>query len=235
MQTISVRTTQNVFIDYPIASLGDRILAYLIDSLIQFAYIALIFYALYKLDLDSVALNVAIITLPFLGYHAVFEILMGGQSPGKRQMKIKVVRMDGTSPTIGNFLMRWLFRLVEIFLLRGAIAIITIAANGRGQRLGDVVAGTTVVKVVPQSASDTVFTIHDENYQPVFAEVMKLTDYDVELLQQALVANRDHGNNRPVDYASEQVKRYLGIESDMPPVKLLYTLIKDYSFYTSQH
>lgn len=233
MQTVSVRTTQNVFIDYPIASLGDRILAFLIDTLIQVAYIVLAYYVLDYLELESVAVNIIIVTLPYLLYHAIFEILMNGQSPGKRQMKIKVVRMDGSSPTIGNYLMRWLLRLVEVFMLQGALAMITIAANGKGQRLGDIVAGTTVVKLIPHQAAESVFTLAEEDYLPSFSQVTALNDYDVELIQQALVVNRDYGNLKPVTMLTEKVKSLLNIESDLPPVKFLYTVIKDYSYFTA--
>src|SRR5690606_21050190 len=132
------------------------------------AYNIICYFVLTELDLHSVAVNIAIVTVPFLLYHPLFEILMNGQSPGKRQMKIKVVSLDGSSPTIGGYLMRWLFRLVEVFMLRGAVAMVTIAANGKGQRLGDIAAGTTVVKLVPQHAtsSDAVFTQVESDYQP---------------------------------------------------------------------
>jgi hypothetical protein len=181
-----------------------------------------------------VAINIIIVTLPYLLYHAIFEILMNGQSPGKRQMKIKVVRMDGTSATIGNYLMRWLLRLVEVFMLRGALAMITIAASGKGQRLGDLVAGTTVVKLIPHQPAESVFTLAEEDYQPSFNQVTGLNDYDVELIQQALVVNRDYGNVRPVTMLTEKIKSLLNIESDLPPVKFLYIVIKDYSYFTAQ-
>ena len=235
MQTVSVRTAQNVFIEYPIASLGDRMLAFLIDAIILTAYNILCYYVLDTLDLHSIAANVAIVFVPFFLYHPLFEIFMNGQSPGKRQMRIRVVSMDGASPSIGGYLMRWLFRLVEIFMLRGALAMVTIAANGKGQRLGDVAAGTTVVKLVPQHAtsSDNVFTQVEGDYEAVFTEVKQLSDYDVELIQQALTVNREHGNIRPVTLLTEKVKSTLNIESDMPPVKFLYTIVKDYSYVTS--
>lgn len=235
MQTVSVRTAQNVFIEYPIASLGDRMLAFLIDAIILTAYNIICYFVLTELDLHSVAVNIAIVTVPFLLYHPLFEILMNGQSPGKRQMKIKVVSLDGSSPTIGGYLMRWLFRLVEVFMLRGAVAMVTIAANGKGQRLGDIAAGTTVVKLIPQHAtsSDAVFTQVESDYQPSFLEVQQLSDNDIEMIQQALAVNLEQGNIRPVTLLTEKVKSLLGIESDLPPVKFLYTIVKDYSYVTS--
>src|SRR5690606_23107781 len=118
---------------------------------------------------------------------------------------------------------------------RGAVAMVTIAANGKGQRLGDIAAGTTVVKLVPQHAtsSDAVFTQVESDYQPSFLEVQQLSDNDIEMIQQALAVNLEQGNIRPVTLLTEKVKSLLGIESDLPPVKFLYTIVKDYSYVTS--
>jgi uncharacterized RDD family membrane protein YckC len=152
MQTVSVRTTQNVVIDYPVASLGDRILAYFIDVLIMIAYVILLILVIGFGEIGSPAIIISLISIPLFLYHLLFEIFMNGQSPGKRQMNIKVVRLDGTPPTIGNYIIRWLLRIIEIDLMSGAIALLTIAISGKGQRVGDIAAGTTVVKLVEQQA-----------------------------------------------------------------------------------
>ncbi|HEY8513095.1 MAG TPA: RDD family protein [Cyclobacteriaceae bacterium] len=230
METIRVRTTQNVFIEYPVASLGDRMLAFFIDAIILTAY-NFVCYFILKEYTFSTTVRVLLITVPFLLYHPVFEILMNGQTPGKRQMRIKVVNLDGSSPTIGGYLMRWLFRLVEVFILRGALAIVTIAANGKGQRLGDIAAGTSVVKLVPAEAtrSANVFATPEEGYEPTFPQAAQLNDSDMEVIYQALEVNRDTGNASPANLLSEKVKSLLGVETDMPPVKFLYTIIKDHN------
>lgn len=230
METIRVRTTQNVFIEYPVASLGDRMLAFLIDALILTAYNFVCYFILDEYSF-STTVNVLLVTVPFFLYHPVFEILMNGQTPGKRQMRIKVVSIDGSSPTIGGYLMRWLFRLVEVFLLRGALAMVTIAANGKGQRLGDIAAGTSVVKLVPKEAtrSSNVFTSAEEGYEPTFPQATQLSDVDLETIYQALEVSRDTGNPLPADRLSVKVKSLLGIESDLPPVKFLYTILKDHN------
>jgi hypothetical protein len=160
---------------------------------------------------------------------------MNGQSPGKKQMNIKVVRMDGTPATIGNYIIRWLLRLFEIDLMSGAIAMLTIAINGKGQRLGDLAAGTTVVKLVEQRdvSAKEVFTVAEEQYVPTYPQVVQLTDQDIELIQQALEVNRSTGNYQPVLAIVDKVQAKLGIQTDLPPVKFLYTLIKDYGHITA--
>lgn len=235
MYMVRVRTTQNVVIDYPLAGLGDRILAYLIDGLILIAYSALCWGAFELLDLRSEWVNTLIITIPYLLYHLLFEIFMDGQSPGKRQRKIKVVRLDGTSPSIGNYLLRWFFRLIEVMLLQGALAMVTIASSKKGQRLGDLVAGTTVVKLAKEEevTAESVFTLVDETYVPTFAGVINLSDRDVEMIQQALQVNRETGNMKPVMILVDKLKTLFGIDADLPPVKLLYTVVKDFTMLTA--
>jgi uncharacterized RDD family membrane protein YckC len=236
MQTVTIRTTQNVLIEYPVASLSDRIFAYLIDLAILIAYFILMAVVADGIGFFSLAAFIALFIIPALLYHVLFEIFMNGQSPGKKQMGIKVVRLDGTPPTIGNYIIRWLLRLIEIDVLSGAIAMLTIAVNGKGQRLGDIAAGTAVVKLVKhrEVTAREVFTLADENYVPVFAQVILLKDHDLELVQQALEVNRSTGNSQPVMAVTEKIKALLGIQTDMPPVKFLYTVVKDYGHLTAR-
>ena len=235
MQIIRVRTTQNVFIDYPVGSVGDRILAYLLDRLILIIYSLAVAAVLIQLDIESSPLLLILFGTPWLFYSLLFEIFMNGQTPGKKVLKIKVVRLDGTPPTIGDYLLRWIFAFVDIFILSGAIAVVMVAMGGKGQRLGDVVAGTSVVKLLEhqQVTSQKVFVEVEQQYTPVFSQVINLNDRDIELIQRALEANRDQGNIQPVMVITNKIKSLLQIETDMPPVKFLYTIIKDYQTITA--
>jgi uncharacterized RDD family membrane protein YckC len=235
MQIIRVRTTQNVFIDYPVGSVGDRILAYLLDRLILIIYSLAVAAVLIQLDIESSPLLLILFGTPWLFYSLLFEIFMNGQTPGKKVLKIKVVRLDGTPPTIGDYLLRWIFAFVDIFILSGAIAVVMVAMGGKGQRLGDVVAGTSVVKLLEhqQVTSEKVFVEAEQEYTPVFSQVINLSDRDIELIQRALEANRDQGNIQPVMVITDKIKSLLQIETDMPPVKFLYTIIKDYQTITA--
>lgn len=235
MQIIRVRTTQNVFIDYPVGSVGDRILAYLLDRLILIVYSVAVLAAFTKLEIETSYLWLIFFGFPWLFYSLLFEIFMDGQTPGKKALKIKVVRLDGTPPTIGDYLLRWIFAFVDIFILSGAVAVVMVAMGGKGQRLGDVVAGTAVVKLLEheQVVSQKVFVEPEEQYTPVFSQVVSLSERDIELVQRALEANRDQGNMQPVIVVTDKIKSLLNIETDMPPVKFLYTIIKDYQTITA--
>ncbi|MGE0587814.1 MAG: RDD family protein [Cyclobacteriaceae bacterium] len=236
MHSINVRTTQNVFIQYPVASVGDRIVAFLLDRLILIAYTVFIFALFINLEMRVTWLWYAFLGIPWIFYHLFFEIVMNGQSPGKRVMKVKVVRLDGTPPTIGNYLMRWIFSFIDYYFLSGVIAMIVIATGGKGQRLGDLVAGTSVVKLVEQQeiSSNQIFVKAEEDYVPTFAQVIQLTENDIELIQRALEVNRDQGNSQPVLAVTEKIKALLGIKTDLPPVKFLYTIVKDFNHITSR-
>lgn len=236
MYTISVRTAQNVLIHYPVASIGDRILAYLLDQLIKVLYFFAVIVLFINAEIREEWLIIVMFALPYLFYSLAFEIFMNGQTPGKRAMNIQVVRLDGTPPSIGGYVIRWLFALLEFTVSSGIIAVITVLVTGKGQRLGDVVAGTAVIKLIKQEVftSSQVFVSPDETYQPTFNQVIALTEQDVELIQQALEVNRTQGNSKPMLMAADRVKSLLGIQTDMAPVKFLYTIVKDYQHHASK-
>ena len=236
MHTIQVRTAQHVLIHYPIASVGDRILGYLLDLLILSLYFIGMVTLVIQTNLDESWVLILLFGLPYLFYSLAFEIFMNGQTPGKRALNIQVVRLDGSAPTVGNYIIRWLFALLEFSISSGVIAILTILITGKGQRLGDLVGGTAVVKLIPQEeiTGREVFVAAEASYQPTFSQVIALTEHDVELIQQALEVNRHHDNPRPMLMAAERVKNLLSIQTDMPTIKFLYTIIKDFNHYTSR-
>jgi len=236
MQTIQVRTTQNAFIHYPVASVGDRIMAYLLDQLFKITYAIAIGILLFNADVGGEWVLISIIGIPWLLYSVLFEIFMNGQTPGKRVLAIKVIRLNGTAATIGDYILRWIFGLIDFGILSGAIAVIIIVAGGKGQRLGDLVAGTSVVKLAEQKeiTASEVFVAPEAAYQPTFFEAAQLYEKDIEIIQRALEVNRDHGNPAPMLAVTEKLKTQLGIKTDMPPVKFLYVLIKDFNYLTSR-
>jgi uncharacterized RDD family membrane protein YckC len=235
MQTIRVRTTQNVFIHYPLASIGDRIGAYLIDRIALVLYCVAVVVALINLSIELWWVYMILVGFPFIFYSLLFEIFMDGQTPGKRLVKIKVVRLDGTQPSIGDYLFRWLFSFID-FLFSGAVAVIIMAINGKGQRLGDIVAGTSVVKLIEQQeiTANDIFITPEEAYQPVFSQVTQLSEKDIEVIQRALETARRQGNMQPAALVSDRIRSLLGIQTDLAPTEFLYAVIKDFNHLTSR-
>lgn len=236
MQTISVRTTQNVFIQHPVASLGDRILAYVLDLIILIAYIIAIVGLFINMDLEVIWVWIVFVAAPWMFYHLLFEIFMNGQSPGKRVMKIQVVRLDGTEPSVGDYILRWAFSLIDFYVLSGALAVVIIAAGGKGQRLGDLVAGTTVVKLIDQReiTASNIFITPAQTYVPTFPQVIQLESRDIELIQRALEAQVQFDNHQPIMMVTEKIKSMLGIQTELPPAEFLYTLVKDFNHLSAR-
>ncbi len=131
MTHVRIRTAQNVEIDFEVAGLGDRVLAAMIDYFLLICYLfALMIFAGI---IESQALLV-VGALPYLLYFLVSEVFMNGQSVGKRIRRIKVVRLDGGQPTLGQYLLRWLLRFVDIDLTSGLAAVTTVLVTDTGQR-----------------------------------------------------------------------------------------------------
>ncbi|MCA6074357.1 RDD family protein [Fulvivirga sedimenti] len=235
MQTIQIQTTQNVGIQYAVAGLGERIGAYLLDSVIIGAYVIIVMFLLTSVGINTYWIFI-LFYLPAFFYHLISEALMDGQSIGKKQFGLKVVRLDGNPVTLGNYVMRWILRLVDISITSGAVALLSIAVTKEGQRIGDIAAGTTVVRLREQRPvqSHQVIEQIDSDYVPQFKSAASLRAEDIELIRQALSTYKSTGNVQPILAITEKVKEHLQIESDMPPVTFLYTILKDYSYLNSQ-
>jgi len=234
MDKLSIETTQNVSIEYEIGSLGDRILATLIDGLIIFGYYIII-TVLFRIVGNSGGIGssffiiLLIFILPALLYPLLCETFMNGQTFGKRARKIRVIRIDGKQPTFGNYLLRWLIGLVEITFY-GIIALITIVLNGKGQRLGDIAAGTAVIKMkTRESVSNTAFENVDESYTPVFPQVADLSDEDITLIKQVLLVDDPENYYTIKAKLVAKIKETLKIESTLDHETFLRTLLKDFN------
>ena len=244
MGKVRIQTAQNVDIEYEVASVGDRILAYLIDVVIILSYIILVALLTFlgsKVFLGQVPPAgfiglVVLLYLPILLYDLLLEILMDGQSFGKRQRQIKVVKLDGSQPGIGSYLLRWLLRLIDLSLFSGGVALITILINGKGQRLGDIAAGTAVVKLKQRATlDDTIFVEVGADYIPVFPLVAGLDAGAIATVKEVLQTTARQGKRGMDDpeqllaKTKEVLEGSLGLSSELPPRDFLTTVIKDYN------
>ena len=131
MQSVDVRTAQNVRIRYEAASIGDRIVAYILDTIMLVAVIFGISTILSSLE-TSLPVSISVVLfIPVMSYHLLCEVFLNGQSIGKMVLNIKVVKLDGSRPSLGAYLIRWLFRILEITLFTGVLALIVILINGK--------------------------------------------------------------------------------------------------------
>ncbi|HSP87285.1 MAG TPA: RDD family protein [Ignavibacteriaceae bacterium] len=195
MQKISIETTQNVTIDYDIAGIGDRVIAGLLDFLIMFGYligiiILLTFFDQINLGFEFGIAIWIILYLPVFFYDFLCEIFMDGQSFGKKARKIKIIKMDGSQPTIGSYFLRWILKPIDVYFTYGSVGIITLFINGKGQRLGDLAANTTAIKMKQTLRfEDTVFYNIPENYDLKFPQVSLLNDNDIRVIKDVINLN----------------------------------------------
>ncbi|MEP1096005.1 MAG: RDD family protein [Cyclobacteriaceae bacterium] len=223
-------TNQNIEIDLELASLGERILAFFIDALVIFGFMIMI-----SMIFSSAGETLLVIILiPFMFYSLFFEYFGNGQSLGKKAMNIKVVKMDGTTPTIGAYLLRWLFRLIDIYILYGGVSVLSIIVTENGQRIGDLAAGTIVIKVRNVEMSAILKSPAKDDHIVSFPIVKQLTDQQIELMKKALEMRRQGFNKEGVSSIAEKLKEKFQIQTDLPDVKFLYTIIADYEYIANQ-
>ncbi len=243
METIRVSTAQNVDIDYEVAGLGERIVARLID-LAGFAVLYIVVLILMIASFrNSGTLGVVLIIIflvIFVFYDLVCELTMDGQTFGKKIMKIKVISLDGGQPTFGQYLMRWIFRVIDFGFIFGwgLVALVCVAVSKNHQRIGDMLAKTTLIKTVPRTKIDQVafgFALPDD-YQHVFKEVLHLNDRDAELIFEVLSGFYQTGNTDLIYSMATKIKEHIAIviPAGMNELQFLETVMKDYNHLTAQ-
>ena len=240
MASSSILTGQFVRINQTPASVGERLLAQLIDWAIQGAYFSGLLY-LYVEVLDdflgfSSALQVIFIIfgiiLPTVFYGFLFELFGNGQTIGKRIMKMRVVKTDGSLPGIGSYLMRWMFMLIDGPLLSG-MGVIVMLINKDNRRFGDLAAGTMVIKqgiYRRLQVSLEEFEPFSRNYRPTYPAAENLSLEQVSLIDQTL---RLKENDQRIHALAEQVKHTLGIEhvQEADDASFLWHVKRDYQYY----
>ncbi len=247
MQTIDIRTTQNVTIEYELASLRERILAFFIDAIIIIAvYLVLILLGILAFgnDLNSAgdaffALVAFFPVIGLVGYQLLSEVIADGQSWGKKSLGLKVVRLDGKEPSLTDYLLRAVFHLVDTLFSMGVMAALMISSSTKNQRLGDITANTTVIKI----RSSQRFRLEDilkintiEDYQPEYPAVKQLSEEDMLLVKNVITRYRTFGNTAHVEAIEELTRKMCELlDISEPPrdkVGFLKTLIKDYIVLT---
>jgi len=242
MATIRITTSQNIDIDYEVAGLGERILGWLIDIVIfgLIFFLGMVGVGLIAAVNDSgigVIILIGIYASLFVFYDLICEIFMNGQSIGKRIMKIKVISLDGGQPTVSQYFLRWLFRIVDISLDGGVCALISIAVSEKQQRVGDMVAGTTLIRTEPRTQMQHIaFVPEADNYEPVFKEAGTLSEQDVTLIQDVINTYVKTKNAYVVQNMAMRIRNHLGVTqpNEMNDMRFLQTIIKDYSHIIAQ-
>ncbi|WP_318312447.1 RDD family protein [Flagellimonas crocea] len=237
MEQFQIETAQNITINQNTSHLGERMLAYIIDSFIILVYTILVIVFLLSLDVDieDQWAFYLILTLPAFFYYLLFETLMDGRTIGKGTMKLRVVKLDGSKPNFGNYFVRWALRIIDVSLTSGGGAVLTILIRGKGQRIGDIAAGTTVISEKKQvSLRDTLLRELPEDYRPTFPQVTVFKDEEMRTIKELYDGARRNGNHNIIVSLDKRIKEILGVQTALKPIDFVDVIIKDYNYYTQK-
>ncbi len=201
-ETLIIETPERVPLAFALASIGNRFLAVAIDHSIQYFSIFIIAWAFISLTglsggessvgtlLDempkwTIAILIIVVFLIFSGYFIFFEWLWNGQTPGKRLLKLRVIREDGRPITLWEAMARNLLRIFDavpgLVIPVYSIGLISIFMSHRDQRVGDMFAGTVVVRERSDEVPTFAETFSNRISDPAFHRVQKRTDFQANI------------------------------------------------------
>lgn len=206
-ETLIIETPERVPLHFALASIGNRFIACAIDHAIQLLTIILMVIAFTLLANFSnvsdqvsnapkwvIAIAIVVVFLIVSGYFAFFEWIWNGQTPGKRWLKLRVIREDGRPVTFWEASVRNLLRSFDMMPAPFySIGLISVFVSSRDQRVGDMVAGTVVVREreaeAPAFAQVFATPVSDpalrRSFKPVefTAALNSLTESEIEVVE----------------------------------------------------
>lgn len=242
MPDISINTTQNVNINFAVASIGARMGAHLTDGAVKLCYHFLLQWTILSgISIDeairdswSMMAIFGLLYLPVMLYSLVQESLMEGQTIGKKLLGIKVVKIDGYQASFFDYLIRWVLRLIDISGTLYMAGVISMAISKNHQRLGDLAAGTAVISLKNKiNISHTILEQLSEDYEPVFAQVIRFSDNDIRIIKETYKNAINNNDLKTIRKLIEKMETVSGIKQGaMSDSKFINTIIKDYNYYT---
>lgn len=245
MKTVDVLTSHNISIDYEAANVVSRGVALFIDLIILFVYYIFMIIFVFNisggfsnLDFFELLLHI-LVFLPIMFYSLYMEYILKGQTVGKLAMGIRTVRLNGENARLSDYALRWSFKMIDFWFSAGAIGALFIATTEKGQRLGDVLAQTAVVRNKPQQIYSIrdILNIKDRSkHEPTYLNVAKFTDEDMILIKNAISRVKKYPNaahKQLIRDLADKAALELKLE-EVPPKKLIFlkTLLQDYIVLT---
>jgi uncharacterized RDD family membrane protein YckC len=249
MLLVKLDTGFNIEVEFPISPFHKRLFAWLIDMFICWIYLQLI-SAIMDSSIFGFDWRQVVAFLPVMFYFPVSEILMNGQTLGKMAMRIKVITEEGGQPSIGQYLIRWLFRMIDFpYWLIATVAygilpwwilplvflgLVCVIFTPRSQRVGDLLAGTILIDLKNRTSwEDTVFTEVESTYKPRYPQVMQLSDRDLNTLKSIIKSVRKNNDYQLAMKIADRIKSKLKMDSDQDSIEFLETLLKDYNYFAT--
>lgn len=235
MSELQINTTQNVKIKFEASGVGERLLAFILDTIIKIAYLTVmggIFDAFEGMDeWSEIGLN-TLISLPVVFYTLVQESLLEGQTLGKKVLKIRVVKIDGYQASISDYLVRWFFRIVDVYIF--GLGFFSIAFSKKAQRFGDMAAGTAVISLKDKvNISHTILENLKADYKPTYPSVIKLSDNDARIIKETFNNARAAKDYTTLIKLKTKIMEVAEIKNQKgTDMQFIDTVLKDYNFYT---
>jgi len=236
MSELQINTTQNVKITFNAAGAGERLLAFAIDMAIKIGYMLVLnwtFGAFDNMDQWSqIAIN-TVLSFPVMFYTLVLESLLQGQTIGKRALKIRVVKIDGYQATFSDYVVRWFFRIVDVYIL--GIGFFVMLFNKSTQRIGDMAAGTAVIGLKDNvNINHTILEHLKADYKPTYPNVIKLSDNDARIIKETFSSARVSKDYQTLIKLRKKIIEVVGIKDvkQGTDMEFIDVILKDYNFYT---
>lgn len=232
MAESGIITGQYVRIQPTVASVGDRIFAQLIDWGVLLAYIALLTWFVVETNISGWVVA-TLYLFPLLFYTLICEVLNQGQTLGKMVLNIRVVKMDGSMPTLGAYLMRWMLWLID-GPATSFVGLVAMILNRNNQRLGDMAAGTVVIKKQKYKKIQISLDEYDylaKNYTPRYPQASDLSLEQIEIITRAISTQRD-GFDLRLNQLAKKVQQKFNIDrKEANDLAFLQRVVRDYQYY----
>jgi uncharacterized RDD family membrane protein YckC len=221
---LDVATPERVALQLPVAGIGYRCLAYLADLLLLFFFWVVAYFVFTLLVSDVLGffqgLGGLARTLLVVGvfatqwvYWTLAEVLMGGQTPGKRLLGIRVVRVDGSPVGVLESAVRNLVRVVDSLPLIYAVGCLSVLLTRQHRRLGDLVAGTLLVREERIDLDKYTVPAPQTPAQAPAARGPRLTAADLELILSFLERAPGLEPAARMQLGARLVERYGGLDA----------------------
>ncbi len=245
MKQLALKTTQNVVIEYPAASVIERIVAGVIDLIIIgiltwfFEYVGVQLFSAWEVDSMGQVFLMLMPLVILIGYHTLSEYFANGQSLGKKALGIRVVRADGQKTGMREALLRAILLIVDMVLSSGVLGVLMISISKRRQRLGDMAANTVLIKSAPPKPfrlEDIVKIQSTDDYEPTYPQVIQFTEKDILQVKDTLKRLQKYKNDAHRKAFTKMVRRMAKLlelnEIPRDRVGFVKTIIRDYIVLT---
>ncbi|WNH09538.1 RDD family protein [Thalassobellus suaedae] len=236
MSELQINTTQNVKIIFSAVGAGERLLAFIIDMAIKIGYMLVLSWTFGVFDnmdeWSQIGIN-TVLSFPVMFYTLVLESLLEGQTIGKKALNIRVVKIDGYQASFSDYVVRWFFRIVDIYIF--GLGFFVILFNKKQQRLGDMAAGTAVIALKDKvTINHTILENLKSDYKPTYPNVIKLSDNDARIIKDTFTVARASRDFQTLIKLRKKLIEVVQIKEvkQKTDMEFIDVILKDYNYYT---